>query len=79
MKFATTFLLATAMLLASAGHAADAAPAANEVQKDLESILSDCEKRKLPAEEEIACIEKGYLQFMGVAVEEEPADAVKKE
>lgn len=40
-------------------------PKETEVQKDIDSIVANCEKKKLPTEEEIKCIERGFLEFMG--------------
>ncbi|HYD94903.1 MAG TPA: hypothetical protein VEC01_06225 [Noviherbaspirillum sp.] len=71
MKTTITCALMIAALWSQAGHAAAPKPAPRdnqiqkEVQKDLESIVSACEKKKLPTEEEIKCIEKGYKRFMG--------------
>lgn len=72
MKNTITCLLLTVTLWSGAGYAAQPQPAkqTGEVQKDLDSIVSSCEKKRLPTEKEIECIEKGYLQFMG----EEPAE-----
>lgn len=42
------------------------APPETEVQENLESIVTNCEKKKLPQDKEIECIEQGYRQFMGV-------------
>lgn len=72
MKTTITCLLLTAAFWSGAGHAAEKAPPAKpvkevDVKKDLESIVASCEKKKLPAEKEIECIEQGYLEFMGEA------------
>lgn len=42
------------------------APPETEVQESLESIVTSCEKKKLPQDKEIECIEQGYRRFMGV-------------
>ena len=44
-----------------------------EVQKDINSIVANCEKKKLPAEEEIECIEQGFLEFMEEMAEQRAA------
>lgn len=71
VKFA--FLLLTVAFWSATGYAAEAEPAIDktEVQQDLDSIVANCEKKKLPPEQEIDCIEKGYLQFMGAIPPEE--------
>lgn len=71
IRFAS--LLLTVAFWSATGYAAEAEPATGqtEVQQDLESIVSDCEKKKLPPEQEIECIEKGYLKFMGAIPPEE--------
>ena len=72
-KNTITCLLLTAALWSGVGHAAEADKKAGEVavEKDLESIVSICEKKKLPPEKEIECIEQGYLKFMGAVPPEE--------
>lgn len=72
-KIKFTCLLLTVVLWSAVAQAAEAEQATGQVavQQDLESIVSSCEKKKLPAEQEIECIEKGYLQFMGAVPPEE--------
>lgn len=84
MKTMVTGSLLAVALWSGAGYAADPvnrAPATNEaaVQKDLTSIVSDCEKKKLPTEQEIACIEQGYLEFMGEAAPDDSQHTVNKQ
>lgn len=66
MKSALNCVLVVFVALSSAAIAAEAEPAKREaeVQKDINSIVSNCEKKKLPAEQEIECIEQGFLEFM---------------
>ncbi|HEY0847271.1 MAG TPA: hypothetical protein VGE12_18020 [Noviherbaspirillum sp.] len=73
MKNAITCLMLSAALWAGTACAAEPQPKpqAVEVQKDLESIVAACEKKKLPPEQEIECIERGYLEFMGAVPPEE--------
>ncbi len=56
-----------AVLVCGTGYADEPAPPVNtaEVQNSLESIVASCEKKKLPTEQEIECIEQGYLKYMG--------------
>ncbi|MGE5622775.1 MAG: hypothetical protein ACM3WS_06445 [Bacillota bacterium] len=74
MKIAMVCLLLTAALGCGGAAAAEKEqePAAREaeVQKDIDAIVANCEKKKLPTEQEIECIEQGYLQFMGEAAPE---------
>jgi len=35
-----------------------------EVQNDINFIVANCEKKKLSVEQEIECIEQGFLEFM---------------
>lgn len=72
-KIRFTCLLLTLAFWSATGVAAEAEQTAGqtEVQQDLESIVANCEKKKLPVEQEIECIEKGYLQFMGAVPPEE--------
>lgn len=67
MKISTTCVLLTAILWTGTGYCAEPPVKAPEpeVQKNLESIVANCEKKKLPTEKEIECIEEGYRQFMG--------------
>lgn len=71
MKTTITSLLLTGAVWSGIGYAAENLPAIREgdVQQGLESIVSSCEKKQLPAEQEIECIEQGYLQFMGEAAQ----------
>jgi len=48
------------------------APKETEVQDSLESIVTNCEKKRMPQDKEVECIEQGYRRFMGVA---EPEDS----
>lgn len=84
MRMSIPCLLLAAALWAGAAHAAppkpakqlpqpqQQAPKETEVQDSLESIVADCEKKKLPQEKEIECIEQGYRRFMGVPEPENP-------
>lgn len=67
MKTTIISLLLTGAVWSGMGFAAEDLPVIREgdVQQGLESIVSNCEKKQLPAEQEIECIEQGYLQFMG--------------
>lgn len=71
MNTSITCLLLAASLCAGTTYAAEPDAAAREsemqkeVQKDIDAIVANCEKKKLPTEQEIECIEQGYLQFMG--------------
>lgn len=64
-------------LCAVASTAFSAEPQQNrqvaEVQKDINSIVANCEKKKLPAEQEIECIEQGFLEFMEEMAEQRAA------
>lgn len=66
MKSALNCLFALSIAILSAAYAGEAEPAKREaeVQTDINSIVSTCEKKKLPAEQEIECIEQGFLEFM---------------
>jgi len=74
MKTTITCLLLTAAVCSGTALSApkEAPKREADVRKDLESVVANCEKKKLPTEEEIKCIEKGYRQFMG---EEEPEES----
>lgn len=77
MKITFTQMFLTLALCAGAAQAAEPArapvrtkalapaPREADVQKDIDSIVANCEKKKLPTEQEIECIEQGFLQFMG--------------
>lgn len=73
MKITIGWPLIAAALWACTAHAAPPVqkpqqqqkPQETEVQKDIDSIVANCEKKKLPTEEEIKCIERGFLEFMG--------------
>jgi hypothetical protein len=66
MKTALNCLLLSLCAVASIAFAAEPKPAKEvaEVQKDTNSIVANCEKKKLPPEQEIECIEQGFLEFM---------------
>lgn len=66
MKIALNCLLVLACAASSGAYSAEPEPAKREaeVQKDINSIVANCEKKKLPAEQEIECIEQGFLEFM---------------
>lgn len=66
MKSAFNCLLLSVCMAASVVHAAEPQKAKGEaeVQTDINSIVATCEKKKLPAEQEIECIEQGFLEFM---------------
>lgn len=66
MKSVFNCLLLSACIAASGVNAAEPEKAKGEaeVQKDINSIVATCEKKKLPAEQEIECIEQGFLEFM---------------
>lgn len=66
MKTALNCLLFSLSAAALTAFAAEPQPAKQvaEVQKDINSIVATCEKKKLPAEQEIECIEQGFLEFM---------------
>lgn len=69
MKTVIACLLLTAAFGAAAAAEKEQEQAAREaeVKKDIDAIVANCEKKKLPTEQEIECIEQGYLQFMGEA------------
>lgn len=66
MKQAIFSVVFSALALSALAQAADKDASKQEaaVQKDIDSIVSTCEKKKLPAEKEIECIEQGFLEFM---------------
>ncbi|HYC43390.1 MAG TPA: hypothetical protein VEB70_10435 [Noviherbaspirillum sp.] len=70
MKTALNCVLLSLCAAASIAFAAEPKPKTKpakevaEVQKDTNSIVANCEKKKLPAEQEIECIEQGFLEFM---------------
>ncbi|HYD62031.1 MAG TPA: hypothetical protein VEC35_16820 [Noviherbaspirillum sp.] len=66
MKLVLRCLLLLACVASSGAYSAAPEPARREaeVQKDINSIVGSCEQKKLPAEQEIECIEQGFLQFM---------------
>lgn len=66
MKTALNCVFLSLCAAASIAVAAEPQPAKEvaEVQKDINSIVANCEKKKLPAEQEIECIEQGFLEFM---------------
>ena len=66
MKSALNCLLVLSLVWSSTVMSAEPEGAKREaeVQKDINSIVSNCEKKKLPAEQEIECIEQGFLEFM---------------
>lgn len=66
MKSVINGLLFALCAAASCAYAAepDGAKREAEVQKDINSIVANCEKKKLPAEQEIECIEQGFLEIM---------------
>lgn len=59
-------LLLSALTVSCGAYAAEPKTAKREaeVQKDINSIVATCEKKKLPAEQEIECIEQAFLEFM---------------
>jgi hypothetical protein len=75
MKFALNCLLALACAGSAIVHAAEPEPVKREaeVQKDINSIVANCEKKKLAAEQEIECIEQGFLEFMEEMAEQRAA------
>lgn len=66
MKYALNCLLALACAISATVYAAEPEPVKREaqVQKDINSIVATCEKKKLPTEQEIECIEQGFLEIM---------------
>lgn len=72
MKTTLACVLLPLALASGPAYAAeqDSRPLEAEVQKDIDSIVSNCEKKKLPMEDEIKCIEKAFLEFMGVTDQE---------
>jgi hypothetical protein len=66
MKRALGYLLLSVLATSCGAYAAEqGAPKREaEVQKDINSIVATCEKKKLPAEQEIECIEQAFLEFM---------------
>lgn len=66
MKSALNCLLVLLITFSSSAYAAeaDAGKREAEVQKDINSIVTNCEKKRLAAEQEIECIEQGFLEFM---------------
>lgn len=66
MKKVLNCFLLSLCAVASTAFAAEPQQARQvaEVQKDINSIVATCEKKKLPAEQEIECIEQGFLEFM---------------
>jgi hypothetical protein len=66
MKSAFNCVLLSMCVAVSGAYAAEPETTKREaeVQKDINSIVSTCEKKKLPAEQEIECIEQGFLEFM---------------
>lgn len=75
MKTVLNCFLLSLCAAASAAFAAEPQPARQvaEVQKDINSIVANCEKKKLPAEQEIECIEQGFLEFMEEMAEQRAA------
>jgi hypothetical protein len=75
MKTVLNCFLLSLSAVASAAFAAEPQPAKQvaEVQKDINSIVANCEKKKLPAEQEIECIEQGFLEFMEEMAEQRAA------
>lgn len=75
MKTALACLLLSLCAAASTAFAAEPQQSKQvaEVQKDINSIVATCEKKKLPAEQEIECIEQGFLEFMEEMAEQRAA------
>lgn len=75
MKSALNCLLLSACALSAGVYAAEPEQTKREaeVQKDINSIVAVCEKKKLPAEQEIECIEQGFLEFMEEMAEQRAA------
>ncbi|WP_420476910.1 hypothetical protein [Noviherbaspirillum sp. ST9] len=75
MKTVLNCFVLSLCAVASTAFAAEPQPAKQvaEVQKDINSIVANCEKKKLPAEQEIECIEQGFLEFMEEMAEQRAA------
>ena len=75
MKSALNCLLLSLCVVTTGVCAAEPQQAKKEaeVQKDINSIVSNCEKKKLPTEQEIECIEQGFLEFMEEMAEQRAA------